>query len=245
MDFSAWRRHYEDNHRRPLPVVVDAALGLTDVQRDALTLTLARFQLGETGEGRIGHEINAFHHPAIDDDYREALRGFVREEGRHAAILGRCVKALGGAPLASTWTELLFRRGRRLVGVRTKLVVLLSAEVIAVGFYGALVDRLPPGPLKDALGQIVGDEAGHLAFHVDFFRAICSGPVERAAFLAAWQVIANAACATVLVDHRATLRAFDVDLVEMTRVLRGHVADVAARVVAEPEAELEVEGAAA
>jgi hypothetical protein len=171
-------------------------------------LTLARFQLGETGEGRIAHEIRKFDDPAIDDDYREALGLFVGEEGRHARILGRCVRSLGGPRLSGAWTEDLFRHGRGLAGVRLKLIVLLSAEVIAVGFYGDIVEALPEGSLRNALEQIVNDEDAHMDFHTDFFSSQLRSPAAKLAFRAAWWSVATSACSVVLWDHRKTLTAF-------------------------------------
>lgn len=211
-DWTAWRRHFERNAARPLPAVPGAPTGLTRRQVDALGLTLAKFRLGETGEGRIARQIDDFRHEAIDDDYRVALKLFVREEGRHAHVLGRCVRALDGPRLRATWSERLFRRGRHLAGVRLKLLVLLAAEVIAIGFYGGFVEQLPAGPLRDALAQIVDDEEAHLAFHADFFRSQAATALQRAAFHAAWWPTATAACLVVLVDHRSTLRAFDLRL---------------------------------
>ncbi len=208
MAWTSWRQHFERNATRPVPLVVDATNGLTADQVRELGLTLARFQLGETGEGRIAHEIRKFDDPAIDDDYCEALGLFVREEGRHARILGRCVRSLGGPRLSGTWTEDLFRHGRGLAGVRLKLIVLLSAEVIAVGFYGDIVDALPEGSLRDALQQIVNDEDAHMAFHNDFFSSQLRSTASRLAFRAAWWTIATSACSVVLWDHRKTLTVF-------------------------------------
>jgi hypothetical protein len=208
MVWTCWRQHFERNATRSVPFVVDATRGLTEDQVYELGLTLARFQLGETGEGRIAHEIRKFDDPAIDDDYREALGLFVGEEGRHARILGRCVRSLGGPRLSGAWTEDLFRHGRGLAGVRLKLIVLLSAEVIAVGFYGDIVEALPEGSLRNALEQIVNDEDAHMDFHTDFFSSQLRSPAAKLAFRAAWWSVATSACSVVLWDHRKTLTAF-------------------------------------
>src|SRR5438874_6203376 len=104
-NWTSWRRHFEENAARPMPAIEAPPLdpGLAEV----LACSLARFQLGESGEGRIAHEIDRVMLPGIDDDYRQALKMFVREEGRHGAILARMVQALGGRLLSSTWTERL------------------------------------------------------------------------------------------------------------------------------------------
>lgn len=205
MDWGGWRRHFERNARRALPEV-EVPAGLPAV----LARSLAKFQLGETGEGRIVGEIRRSTLPGIDDDYKESLALFVKEEGRHARILARIVRQMGGKILEREWTERLFTRGRRMMGMRTKLLTLLAAEVVGIGFYGLTARALPPGSLRATLEQIAGDEAAHLAFHCDFFRTQARSRVGRGVFLAGWWAIGGTACALVVLEHGATLAALGV-----------------------------------
>lgn len=197
----------------------------------AVARSLARFQVGEAGEGRIAREIWKVEIPGVDDDYRVALGLFVKEEGRHARILGALVSELGGGLLSATWTERLFVFGRRLVGPRLKLLVLLSAEVVGIGFYGLLADRFAAGPCRSALREICADEERHLAFHVDFFRRAGSSRLERLASSAALRAVGGVALLAVLLDHRATLREIGLPLALAARrlvaLLRDASADVA------------------
>ena len=216
MSWTRWRRHFEQQATRCLPPIRRPA-ELDKSRHDALLASLRIFQLGETGEGRIVQQIRDSTLPSVDDDYREALRLFVAEEGRHAAILGSVIKVMGGAPLAHNWTHHLFHHARGLIGVRTKLAVLLAAEVIAVGFYGALASRLPDSDTRAALEQIVADEDHHLGFHCDFFRRQTASRWRKAVFAAAWWPLVTAACFTVALDHRRTLRAFGIGWAEQIR----------------------------
>ncbi len=237
MGWNDWRRHFEENETRALPRVGDPLFGVPEAWRAPLLRSLARFQIGETGEGRIAHEIHRVTLEGIDDDYRVALGLFIREEGRHARILAELVRAMGGSLLEKSWTERAFRRVRRAVGVREKLVVLLVAEVIGVVFYGAIAARLPRGTLRDAIESICDDEAAHLAFHCDFFRTQVRSDGARAAFRAACAAGGIVAGAVVVLDHAATLRALGIahrdiaadmrDLVLWTvrRVEAAHVLD--------------------
>jgi hypothetical protein len=202
--FERWRAHFESNRTRPLPRV--SAPSLLEAQRAALASSLARFQLGETGEGRIAAQIDQVQLPHVDADYRACLKLFIAEEGRHARVLALMVKALGGRLLERSWTHRLFVVARRLVGVRFKLLVMLVAEVIAIAFYGLLARALPSGEMAAALEQIRADERAHFDFHCDFFRGQPRG------FRWVWWPLAILSTLTVLVDHAATLRAFGVPL---------------------------------
>lgn len=207
--WSRWRQYFEDNTRRPLPTI-DAS-GISQAWRGPLVRSLAIFQVGEGGEGRIVHEIERSRVGGIDDDYRASLKLFVKEEGRHARILAIMVRTLGGSLRRSAWADRLFVRGRRLLGLRLKLLVLLVAEVIGLGFYGMIAERLGACPMGHALREIAADEAAHLEFHCAFFRGQTTSPGRRMLFSATWFAVAAAACTVVLVDHRATLKALAIE----------------------------------
>jgi hypothetical protein len=227
MRWSDWRRHFELNRQRPLPEGLERAEEVPEAWRPALARSLAAFQLGETGEGRIAHEIEHAKVPGIDADYRAALKLFVAEEGRHGRILGFMVRALGGRLAARNWTERLFVFGRRLLGLRLKLMVLLVAEVVGGAFYGLLASRLPAGGLRRGLEQICEDEQHHLDYHGEFFARQGWGVPMRAAWLAAWWSLALAAMGVVLVDHRRTLRTMGIPLMEAVRAFLGLVREAA------------------
>lgn len=209
MNWSIWKRHFEDNAHRPLPDVAVPSLGPT--QHRALLQSLAKFQLGESGEGRIAHEIDRTELSGIDDDYRAALKRFIAEEGRHARILGRMVAALGGRVLSRQWSERIFVHVRRMFGVRFKLLVLLAAEVIGIGFYGMLSAALLAGPMAAALRQICADEEAHLRFHRDFFQSQ-AGTTVGWLLRGLWWPLGSFAALTVMWDHRATLKAFGIPM---------------------------------
>lgn len=204
--WGTWRAHFEGNRRRPLPPTARVT-ELPAAVACALARSLARFQIGETGEGRIVGAVARSRMDGIDDDYRRALALFVAEEGRHARILGALVRGLGGALLSTTWTERAFVRVRRLAGIRFKLLAMFAAEVVGIAFYGALAAHLPAGATRAALEQIARDEHAHLHFHRRFFAVQAPRGWRRLLFLAAWFPLAHAAALVVLWDHRHTLAA--------------------------------------
>jgi len=217
--WQAWREKFEGRRTRPLPAVAELP-EIGDALRPILAASLARFQAGETGEGRVVQQVRKAQLPGVDADYCEAIRLFVAEEGRHARILGTAVRALGGRPVEAAWTETAFRFGRRAVGVRTKLLVLWAAEIAAIAGYRVLASRLPHGGLRAALGELSGDEADHLAFHTDFFRGLAADRVRRAALGAALTSAVVAAGAILWWDHRRLWAALGVRAADLHVALR-------------------------
>lgn len=215
----AWREHFERNRLRPLPDLARAGAGLPPGWPAALIEALQVFQLGESRGGNLSAEIEAV--PGLDDDYRAAIKLFVGEEVRHGQLLALCLGGLGGRLITATWSESLFVAARRLLGVRFKLVVLLAAETVGLGFYRTLASRLPAGPLRTCLDELCADEVQHLAFHGDAFRG-------RRGFRLAWYPVVTAAGAVVIVDHRRTLRTLGVPLGEAARRIAGEIRAVAA-----------------
>lgn len=228
-----WRSHFETQALRPLPPAPLDILAIPEAWRGPLCASLARFQLGEGGEGRIAREIERATLPGIDDDYRAALKLFVREEGRHARILAGMVRSLGGTLLRASWSERLFVGGRRMIGLRLKLLVLLVAEVIGLGFYALLARRLGACTIGEQLREIAADEGMHLEFHADFFRGQVSGG-SRWLFRAAWWSVGGLACAVLLIDHRRTLRALEIPSTTAAGQLLRLIALVDRRVLGAP-----------
>ena len=208
--WSRWQTHFEANLGRPDPHP-EAGLPifpLDTASRNALAGSLAVFQLGESGEGRIAHEIDRCRLPGINDAYRRSLKLFVGEEGRHGRLLGHVVRSLGGRLIEKNWTASLFVFFRRLLGVRLKLLVLLAAEIVSMNVYTAFARALPPGFVRGTLRAIRADEVAHLRFHAEFFRQQLKrgGPLLSLLFPLVWIATVSAALGSVLLDHGANMR---------------------------------------
>jgi hypothetical protein len=216
MDWTHWLAHFERNATRPLPAG-PIAQDVDEAVRIPLAKSIAIFQLGEAGAGRLAHEIDGVRFAHTDARYTACIKHFVREEGRHARILGFILRGLDGTFLKRAWANSLFTFGRRLLGVRFKLLVALVAEVIGLGFYGMVAEHLGPGAVRAALEQICGDEAAHLEFHAEFFATQLDAAWKRLAFRAVWWSVGLAAVAVVLRDHAPALRALDISRREAFR----------------------------
>ncbi|MGZ3474329.1 MAG: hypothetical protein ACXVCJ_07585 [Polyangiales bacterium] len=175
MNGRRWLRHFEQNRKRPSPVIPPWIEGIDRPLRATLVASLQRFQLGESSEGSLARQAETAPDPVLDSDARAAIALFVREEGRHARELAELLRALGAAPIRKHWTEALFRRGRRLLGFRTKLLTVAAAEVVGAAAYAIMAERVPSPEVAAFARCLAEDEAAHLDFLADWMRSL----VER------------------------------------------------------------------
>ncbi len=211
---------FERRSDRPLPPL-EADLDYTQLPR-SLARSLAVFQLGESGGGTVVSQARASRLDAVDDEYVSALAHFVAEEHRHASMLAICVRLLGGDLIRTNWTAKLFVFGRRLIGLRLKILVLLAAEVVGLCYYRLIASRLPPCNLRDWLLEIAADEASHLEFHCAFFRSQVRGQVSRFAFRSMWWSLMTISEFVVLIDHRRALRDLYIDRSDVRAAWRSY-----------------------
>src|SRR6202012_2582355 len=143
MNSEAWLGYFSNNQRADGEVPQSCGRGLSPELRAELACSIARFQLGEVSGGRIAREVETAADPALDPATRRAIQLYVLEEGRHARELYRLLLALGGSPLQKHWSSDWFRRVRRCLGLRTKLLTMGVAEVVGIVYYGAVRDAVP------------------------------------------------------------------------------------------------------
>jgi len=206
-NWNRWLAFFDGRVGRPMPRL-DTTTDYSALP-DSLARSLAVFQLGESGGGTVVEQARGSRHVEGASLYAACLERFVAEEHRHAELLAMCVRMLGGNLLRRNWTARLFVFGRRLLGLRLKVLVLLAAEVVGICYYMAIASKLPNSPLRQWLAQIVDDERAHLEFHGAFLRSQITSSWRRHLFVAAWRVIMTAAAVVVMVDHRRTIRDLD------------------------------------
>src|SRR4051794_29874464 len=98
--------------------------------------SVQQFQLGEWARGR-GLKRRAAAHAGLAADpwFLPALDLFIAEEQGHSASLGRFLDHERTPRLAAHWVNQVFRRLRKCAGLEFCLLVLATAEVLAMPFY--------------------------------------------------------------------------------------------------------------
>lgn len=218
MNTAHWIRHFAQNTR--LNETLELPAGPTNLPekiRRPLADSLAVFQLGESGGGtrlrRYAREVAPLENFR---GYQKAVDLFIAEEQSHAHLLARVVRHLGGALLERQWTNSVFRRLRGLVNLEFAVQVLLTAELVAEVYYGALCLRVRDEAVRVMARKILHDEMRHLAFQREFLaeRLAAFSPAGRWLWRLQFAGVHAATAAVVAWDHRRCFRALGLGMRE-------------------------------
>ncbi|MFC9499895.1 ferritin-like domain-containing protein [Streptomyces sp. NPDC056982] len=213
--YEAWVRDFEVERERRATAPEPAWERGARVH-PAIWRSVRRFHVGESGDGA---NLIAKADRAGDATYARAVRLFVAEEQNHARLLGLLLGAGGVPPLTSHWSDTVFVRLRRLLGLRLELLVLMVAEVVALRYYRALRDGTDDALTTRVAGAILADEERHVPFHCERLREAFARMPRRVGRLAllGWRALLLSAALVVAGDHGSALRGFGVGRVRFVR----------------------------
>ncbi|MET7453912.1 ferritin-like domain-containing protein [Streptomyces sp. NPDC005574] len=202
--FAKWTRRFEDE-RELRRTRGEPDWGRSATLHPAVWASIQRFQVGEDGDGA---NLAGKADQAGDADYAQAVRLFIAEEQNHARLLARLLAAGGIPTLNGHWSDTVFVRLRRLMGLRVELLVLMIAEVVALRYYRALRDGTNDSLTSDVAGRILSDEQRHVPFHCERLHASVA-ELPRAArrpLMILWRLLLLAVTLVVAADHGLALR---------------------------------------
>jgi hypothetical protein len=201
-----WLNYFVENRMNRMPVPWERGIQVELHLQAPLVRSLQKFQLGESGEGR---KLKRHARETGDAAYAAAIDLFIGEEQEHARLMGKILRELNAPLLKNHWSDRCFVFMRQLFGLHQELMVLLLPEMIAKRYFRALHDGTKDPVLRTVFAQIVRDEEGHLAFHIEYLRRAFEGMSfsRRIAVLVLWRIVFRATCVVVMMDHRKVLRA--------------------------------------
>ncbi len=160
-----WEDHFQKSLEKPPVIPWDRAREITTAECEWIRTSIQEFQLGEQSEGRnLTDAARAYATKSGDGAYLAAMKLFIREEQRHAALLGKFMDSVGLPRVRSNWVDWVFRKLRRLAGLEMSVCVLLTAEVIAQVYYQALFNATRSAALRTICQRILKDEEQHVRF---------------------------------------------------------------------------------
>ena len=110
--------------------------------------------------------------PAIRIFPRLSRFSFIAEEQRHSAMLARYLRLAGAPLLGEHWIHSVFRRIRHWAGLESKVTVLVTAEILAVPYYRALMETTRCPALTAICQRVLREEAQHLLFQGNTLRRL-------------------------------------------------------------------------
>ena len=161
MKFSNWLKYFRANqdHFDHLDWTIIPPLTLPE--KDLINSSIRQFQRGEHSEGK---HFLSFANSLHDQSYLDTVKIFIKEEQDHAFILGRFMDSQDIKRIKSDWLDNVFRGLRKLAGLEGTVTVLLTAEIISMIYYQALMKATSSCLLKRICRQILTDEEMHLRF---------------------------------------------------------------------------------
>lgn len=175
-----WPAYFSRNARRKLLVEFTAETYLTEQEKALIFPSMRMFQAGEVSDGKhLLETAERYVKKSGDEPYLEAIRWFVAEENRHSDYLKKYMEYYGVRPAKSIWLDRWFRRLRKLGGLRGEIIVLTTAEMIALSYYRALSECTDSQVLKRICRQMLHDELRHLMFQSCTLHKLKSNPVEE------------------------------------------------------------------
>lgn len=211
-----WLNYFQYNRANRAIVPWERGIRVEPHLYKPLVASLRKFQLGESGDG-----VCLRRHVAGTGDaaYCAAIDLFIKEEQEHARLMAEILKRLDEPLLENHWTDKCFMVMRHFFGLHQELMVLLLPEMIAKRYFRALRDGTNDEVLQTVFGQILQDEEGHLAFHVEYLRQAFKGMsfLDRISAQLIWRFVYRVTCIAVMFDHGSVLKSAGVDLKEFWR----------------------------
>ena len=209
VDLEIWLNHFEYHAQHPRCVPHGTTDRLRPQERRLIASSIATFQLGEQSEGRrLLQAARRFadrrHLPGLE----RLTELFIREEQRHAALLGAFMDDHHIALKKGDWTDRVFRLLRRLAGFELYLHVLVSAELIGIVYYRALEAATDCQRLSMLCRVLVSDELAHVGFESQLLLTIRAGRATavQALLRLAHRAFLTGTATVVWLTHRSVLR---------------------------------------
>jgi rubrerythrin len=218
-----WIEYFAANENNLLPQSWEFPEAIWGPEHSSIARSIRIFQLGENSEGKSLIALTrGFAIRWQDPDLEQAMTKFIREEQRHAGLLGRFMDQVGIPRATRHWSDSVFRHLRRLWNLEISLAVLLTAELIARVYYHALYRATSSQILRQICRQLLRDEVFHVYLHTHLLRKIRQQrvPVLNSILNALYRLFHAGTLLIVWAGHSAVLRKGGFSFLQYWRVSR-------------------------
>ncbi len=178
--YKEWVGYFKANNRRKLEVDFSQEQALSAEEIKLIFPSIRAFRKGEGSDGaHLMEAAKTWAGKTGEQDYVEAMLWFVREENLHSAYLKGYMDFYQAKELEHSFLDGVFRRLRKLAGLKCEVMVLVTAEMIALTYYDALSECTDSPALKSICQRMLHDELPHIMFQSHTLSLMENRPSDR------------------------------------------------------------------
>lgn len=158
-----WIEYFKYNNSHLLKLDFSSNAELSNEEINLITPSIKAFQIGEGSNGKhLSKVVEKFAIKSGYKDYVEIMKWFIAEENRHSQTLKSYMDIYKIKAFNKTWIDNVFRFLRKMMGLECEIIVLVTAEMIALSYYTALSNATNSKLLKTICMQMLNDELKHI-----------------------------------------------------------------------------------
>lgn len=168
-----WIEYFEYNNNHLLKLDFANNTELTNEEIKLITPSIRAFQIGEGSEGKhLSKVVKKFADKSNYPEYEEIMKWFILEENRHSQTLKKYMNIYNIEAVNNMALDNIFRILRKLIGLECEVIVLVTAEMIALSYYTALANATNSKLLETICQQMLNDELRHVVLQSDTLHRI-------------------------------------------------------------------------
>ena len=163
--YDEWLEFFRENDKHRLQIDFSQETTLSDDTKALILPSISAFQVGEHSDGlHLLKAAEAFASLFDEPAYPNVMKLFIKEENFHSSYLGEFMRYHDLPLRKSNFLDRTFRRLRKRADIRSEVVTLVTAEIVALSYYSALSDATDSPALKRICTQMLHDELPHVIF---------------------------------------------------------------------------------
>lgn len=164
-DYDQWTAYFAKNDTHRLNIDFSQERKLSTREKKLIFPSICAFQKGEGSDGYyLMKTVDEYACKNGCSAYREAMQWFIKEENWHSAYLKKYMDFHKVKPIKHSFMDHVFRKLRQSGGLKGEIVILVTAEMIALTYYDALAKATESSALKSICQQMLHDELPHIMF---------------------------------------------------------------------------------
>ncbi|MCI8834601.1 MAG: hypothetical protein HFH24_04380 [Ruminococcus sp.] len=161
--YAQWNTYFEQNNAQRLLISFEDDR-LTEKEKALIFPSICQFERREYSDGRhLKRVADRFAAETQNKDYMHCIRWFIKEEDAHSNYLKTYMEHYNVREKKHVILDHIFRQLRKLAGLRCEVIVLVTAEMIALSYYDALQHAAGFPALKAICRQMLHDEMPHIS----------------------------------------------------------------------------------